>query len=308
MNKRFRYALGGAGVLTAVLGLTWAAAGGTVAVFDTRGIIADQQRDLIYIAVGLMALIIIPVFALTFHIAWKYRAGNAAGQRRYAPDLAGNRRLEAIWWGFPALIILLLSAIIWQTSHSLDPFRPLAATAVNGQPPLKVQVVALQWKWLFIYPEQNIASVDHLQLPVSRPVEFEITADAPMNSFWIPQLGGQVYAMAGMTTKLHLRADQPGTYRGSSANLSGEGFADMDFVAVADNQAGFDAWVQAVKTGANRLDRPAYDELAKPSKGNPVTTYASTEPYLHTTIVGKYGSHGGHDNSNDNKYNHQDHR
>lgn len=290
MNKRFRYALGGAGVLIAVAALTLIAANGTTAVLDTKGLIADQQRDLIYLAVGLMALIIIPVFGLTFYIAWKYRANNKAGQRRYAPDLDGNTKLEVIWWGFPTLIIAILSVIIWQTSHSLDPFRPLAST--NGQPALKVQVIALQWKWLFIYPEQGIASVNQLQIPVGRPVDFSITADAPMNSFWIPQLGGQVYAMSGMTTKLHLQADQPGTYRGSSANLSGEGFADMRFVAVADDQASFDRWVSDIRAAGNQLNHQVYDQLAQPSSSTPYTTYMLADDNLHNAVLAKYGSHG----------------
>lgn len=291
MSKRVQYAIGGSVVLAVVLLLTWLTAGGHLAVLDAKGSVAAQQRDLIYLAVGLMALIVIPVFALTFYVTWKYRAGNQ--RATYMPDWDGNRKLEAIWWGFPTLIILILSVIIWQSSHALDPYRPLAASA-GDKPPLAVQVVALQWKWLFIYPEQGIASVNHLQLPEDRPVRFEITADAPMNSFWIPQLGGQVYAMAGMITQLHLVADEPGTYRGSSANLSGEGFADMNFVAVATSQSEFDDWVESVRQSPNQLSREAYDKLAKPSRHSIVTSYASTEPGLHTTIVGKYAG-GRHD-------------
>ena len=286
MSKRVKYAIAGSAVLAVVLILTWLTAGGELSVLDTRGSIAAQQRDLMYAAVGLMLLVVIPVFALTFHIAWKYRAGNK--HARYTPDWDSDRRLEAIWWGFPTLIIAILSVIIWQSSHALDPYKPLA----SHDRTMTIQVVALQWKWLFIYPDQNIASVNYLRLPHDVPVRFDITADAPMNSFWIPQLGGQVYAMSGMKTQLHLVADEPGNFRGVSANLSGSGFADMHFIAEATGQAEFDAWVQSVRQAPDALSLQAYDELARPSRELQTFRFSSTEPDLHTKIVEKYDGHG----------------
>ncbi len=270
-----------------VMAASWLLSRGSFDVLAAKGPIAGQQRDLIIIATALMLLIVVPVFALTAHIAWKYRAGNAKAHYLYKPDWDHNTKLETFWWGFPTFIILILSVIIWQSSHSLDPFRPIAST----KPPVTIQVVALQWKWLFIYPQQDIASVNYVQFPEDRPVNFEITADAPMNSFWIPQLGGQVYAMSGMTTKLHLLADEPGSFRGSSANLSGEGFAGMKFTAVATPQADFDEWVQSVKQSERILSLGEYGRLAVPSKDNIQLSYSSAEPDLHTTIVNKYGSH-----------------
>ncbi len=241
MSKRVLYTVLGLLVAVATLAIVWLASGNHFAVLDAKGSIAAQQRDLMLIATGLMLLIVVPVFALTIHIAWTYRAGNDKAE--YRPDWDSNRKLEAIWWGFPALIILGLSVIIWNSSHSLDPYRPIA----SDTRPLKVQVVALQWKWLFIYPEQDIASVNYLRLPEDVPVSFELTADAPMNSFWIPQLGGQVYAMSGMATRLHLIANEQGTFQGSSANLSGEGFAAMRFVTEATSTGEFNDWVRTVQ-------------------------------------------------------------
>jgi len=191
------------------------------AVLDPKGVIATQQRDLMKKVLLLMFIVTIPVFALTAFIVWRYREGKDAA---YKPDWDHNRLAETIWWGIPLVIILLISGLTWTSSHKLDPFRKIEA---SNSEPIKIQVVALDWKWLFIYPKYNIATVNMAQIPEDTPIDFEVTADAPMNSFWIPQLGGQIYAMSGMATHLNLMADQPGEYRGSSANLSGEGFAEF---------------------------------------------------------------------------------
>jgi cytochrome o ubiquinol oxidase subunit 2 len=215
-------------------------------------------------------------------IAWRYRAGNE--RARYTPDWDGNRGLELTWWGIPLAIISVLAVITWQSSHQLDPSRPLA----SSQSPLTVQVVALDWKWLFIYPDQHLATVNYVRLPVGRPINFQITADAPMNSFWIPQLGGQMYAMAGMSTQLHLMASQAGNYAGSSANISGRGFAGMRFTAQAVAPADFDTWVAASQHGAGHLTTSAYRNLARPSQDNPVATYAAVQPGLYDAIIMDY--------------------
>src|SRR5688572_21939694 len=178
--------------------LTWLVLGANVAVLEPAGSIAERQRGLIIFASLLSLIVVVPVFALTFYIAWKYRASNK--KAKYTPDWDHHTGIEALWWAIPLALITILSVITYKTSHELDPFRPIA----SDKKPLTVQVVALQWKWLFIYPEQNIASVNFVQFPEDRPVNFQITSDAPMNSFWIPQLGGQMYAMSGMNTKLHL--------------------------------------------------------------------------------------------------------
>lgn len=251
---------------------------------NTAGEIGDKQRNLMYFTVLLSLIIIIPVFTLTFHITRKYRATNP--KARYTPDWDGDRKLETIWWLIPLAIIIVLAIVTWITSHSLDPRRPIE----SSQTPLKVQVVALEWKWLFIYPDSNVATVNYVKIPEDRPVEFTITADAPMNSFWIPQLGGQVYAMTGMSSKLHLVANEPGTFRGQSANLSGEGFADMTFDTVSVPQNEFDAWVKTVGNNAPDIN---YEQLVKPSiKEKQAIFSVASQPKLYDTIVGKYMSHG----------------
>lgn len=256
-----------------------------VAILSPAGTVAEKQRNLLVFATLLGMIVIIPVFAMTILFAWKYRAGNKNSV--YKPEWSSNHALELVWWGIPILIIIVLSIVTWRSSHELDPYRPLA----SDKQPVTIQVVALQWKWLFIYPQQNIATVNFVQFPEDTPVNFEITSDAPMNSFWIPKLGGQVYAMNGMVTKLHLQAHEPGEYDGVSANISGEGFAGMKFVAKSSTQADFDHWVQSVQQSENRLTLEEYEEVAKPSKNNPAAFYSSKVANLHDTIVMKYMDH-----------------
>lgn len=274
-------ALGAAGLFAYLL------QGHSVDVLSPQGIIAEKQRDLLVFASVLSLIVIIPVFILTFFIVWKYRAGNT--KATYTPDWDHSNKLETLWWGIPCAIILVLAVITWQSSHALDPFKPIS----SDYKPITIQVIALQWKWLFIYPEQNIATVNYVRFPESTPVSFQITADAPMNSFWIPQLGGQVYAMSGMSTQLHLMANNPGVYNGSSANLSGEGFADMRFKAESTTQDDFYAWVQSAKQSRRTLTSGSYRLLASPSTEQSTTTYASAEPNLYTNVIMKYMAPGG---------------
>lgn len=254
----------------------------TVDVLQPQGDIARQQRDLILFTTALGMFVVIPVFVMLGLFAWKFREGNK--KAKYRPDWDGNSMLEAIWWGIPTVIIIILSVITWQTSHSLDPYRALESKVK----PVEVQVVALQWKWLFIYPEYEIASTNLLQIPEKTPINFTITSDAPMNSFWIPSLGSQVYAMSGMSTKLHLIADQPGDYNGSSANISGEGHADMKFIARSSTQTDFDSWVQRVKTTSRTLDQVQYDNLALPNTLDKPLYYVLGDKDLYDKIVMKY--------------------
>ena len=196
-----------------------------IAVLEPKGFIGIKERDLIITALLLMLIVVIPVFLFALFFAWKYRESNS--KARHAPDWEHNYIAEYCWWGVPFLLIIILGVITWKSSHELNPFRPIQSDVK----PIKIQVVALQWKWLFIYPEQNIATVNYVEFPEKTPINFEITADAPMNSFWIPQLGGQIYAMPAMRSKLHLIANEEGTFRGCSSNISGKGFAGMVFTA-----------------------------------------------------------------------------
>lgn len=256
--------------------------GNNIAVLNPKGPIGQQERQLIYFALLLSLIVVLPVFALLFGIAWRYREGNK--KAKYTPDWDHNVFIEGIWWLVPSILILILSVVTWNSSHHLDPYRRLASSTK----PLTIQVIALDWKWLFIYPEQNIASVNYVKFPTNTPVNFQITADAPMNSFWIPQLGGQIYAMPGMITQLNLMADQAGNYRGSSANISGQGFASMTFTAQAGPKNDFNHWVKDAKKSPNHLNFNTYAALAKPSQYNPATYYSSSTNGLFDAVMLKY--------------------
>lgn len=259
-----------------------------IAVFNSEGIMATKERNLMIVALLMSLIVVIPVFVMLFGFAWRYRADNH--KARYAPDWDHNWVAEAIWWGVPLILITILSVVAWRSSHQLDPFKPLT----SSQKPLTIQVVALQWRWLFIYPEQNIASMNYFEMPVNRPVNFEITADAPMNSFWIPRLSGQMYAMSGMSTELHIMADKTGNYRGSSANISGEGFADMKFTAGVVDQDEFPRWVQSVQRSRLKLNWTSYVALAKSTRSYDTPSFTVREPDLYNKIVTRYTTPSGH--------------
>lgn len=284
MQKLSRVA--GLAVLVLGAGLVFAHLlhGRSIAVLNPRGPVAGKELGLMVTVTLLMLIVVIPVFVMTFAIAWRYRAGNT--KAAYTPDWDRHRVAETVWWGIPLVLIGVISVITWTSSHELDPSRPL----VSATPPITIQVVALRWKWLFIYPEQNIATVNYFQFPAGTPVNFVITSDAPMNSFWIPQLGGQIYAMAGMTTRLSLMADKPGIFNGSSVNLSGKGYAGMSFKAAASTQADFDAWVHIVKQSPQQLSYLQYSQLALPSEDNPAAYYSASDNNLYDGIVMKYMS------------------
>jgi len=253
-----------------------------IQILNPQGPIALEQKRLIITAVLLMLIVVVPVYVLAALIAWKYRATNTDAP--YTPDHDHDQRIEIVWWTIPLLIILTLGTITWKTTHALDPFRPLDSTVS----PVTIQVVALNWKWLFIYPEYGIATVNYVAFPEDTPVSFHITADAPMNSFWIPSLGSQIYAMAGMSTRLHLLADQPGTYHGLSANWSGEGFSGMKFIAQSLSREDFDSWVAAVRQISSVFDTGEYDLLALPSSHTPVRYFGHAQPGLYDYVVNKY--------------------
>lgn len=268
--------------ITAALSMVLYFYGFGSAVLNPQGTIGLKERDLMYIAISLMLIVVIPVLLLLFAICVRYRAGNK--EAKYTPDWDHDVLAECIWWGFPFLIIIFLSILTWKSSFELDPYRPLQSSVK----PLRIQVVALQWKWLFIYPEQQVASVNFFQFPEKTPISFEITADAPMNSFWIPELGGQIYAMPGMNTRLHLIADDIGNFRGSSANLSGEGFASMVFFARSSSHAEFNEWLHSVRESSHFLTKETYSILAQPSMFNPEVVYSLKDVNLFDQILMKY--------------------
>jgi cytochrome o ubiquinol oxidase subunit 2 len=274
--------------LLAPLGLVPLLAGCNLVVLDPAGDVARQQGNLILISTALMLLIIVPVMILTVLFAWRYRAANR--HATYKPDWDHSTQLELVIWAAPLLIIICLGALTWVATHLLDPYRPLARTA-PGQAvtaevrPVEVEVVALDWKWLFIYPEQGIATVNELALPAHRPVRFRISSSSVMNSFYIPALAGQIYAMPGMETKLHGVFNQTGQFTGFSANYSGAGFSDMRFAVKSLSDANFGAWVAKVKAGGASLDRTAYLKLEKPSEKVPAQRFASVDPQLFDAVV-----------------------
>jgi cytochrome o ubiquinol oxidase subunit II len=252
---------------------------GRQGILDPRGPIASAQLLLLTNATEIMLVVVVPVILATLGFAWWYRSSNARAKRR--EDLAYEGRIDFVVWSIPTLIVILLGGVNWISSHQLDPRTPIAANVK----PVEVDVVALDWKWLFIYPEQGIAAVNQLVIPAETPVRFRLTSATVMNSFLVPQLGSQIYAMPGMTTELNLLADKPGEFPGISANFSGNGFADMRFIAKAVPAADFAGWVAQVRGSGSALDIPAYAALAKPSQGVPPTTYLSVDPELFGRIV-----------------------
>ena len=232
-------------------------------VLDPRGLIAGHELTLIVQATLLMLVVLVPVYALIIFFAYYYRAGNT--KAKYVPHWQHAKLDELIWWAIPFEIVLVLGALTWTSTHELDPRKPL-----SSEPPMVIEVIALEWKWLFIYPEAGVASLNEVALPVGKPVEFRITADAPMNSFWIPQLGGQIYAMTGMQTSLNLQADESGEYKGLSANYSGEGFAHMKFTAKALSESDFENWLMRARTSSRVLLYRDYLKLSQPATSSVV--------------------------------------
>lgn len=265
-------------------------AGCDMVLLNASGDIARQQGQLIIVSTVLMLLIIVPVIGLTIYFAWRYRQSNK--EVNYSPDWDHSTELELAIWGAPLLIIIALGAITWISTHTLDPYRPLRRIEA-GRPvpaevkPLTVEVVALDWKWLFIYPEQGIATVNELAAPIDRPIVFKITASSVMNSFYIPALAGQIYAMPGMETKLNAVINKPGDFEGFSANYSGAGFSGMRFRFHGVSEPDFEAWVQKAKAAGGELSRDAYLALERPSERDPVRRFATVAPDLYNAIVNR---------------------
>ena len=251
------------------------------AVLDPVGPVGSAQRTILIDSVIIMLAIVGPTIVATLAFAWWYRASNPRARR--LPDFAYSGRIEMVTWAIPLLTITLLGGVVWIGSHQLDPARPLE----SDKPALNVQVVALDWKWLFIYPDQRVAAVNQLVIPVGQPVHFQLTSASVMNTFFVPQLGSMLYAMNGMASDLHLQADQPGTYRGISGHFSGDGFSDMHFEVRALDGAGFADWVEATRKDGPVLDAATYAVLAKQSIKDPPSTFRDATPGLFGRIVGQ---------------------
>jgi cytochrome o ubiquinol oxidase subunit 2 len=252
---------------------------GQEGVLDPQGPIAGAERLLLTNATEIMLVVVVPVIVATLAFAWWYRSSNPRAVRD--PAWAYEGSVEFVVWSIPALVVILLGGVCWIGAHQLDPRTPIPASAK----PLRVDVVSLDWKWLFIYPDQGIAAVNQLVVPVGTPVSFRLTSATVMNSFFVPQLGSQIYTMGGMTTQLNLLAEKPGEFPGFSANFSGDGFADMRFMVTAASAGDFDAWVAKARASGPTLDDAGYTALAKPSKAVPPATYRSVDPKLFERII-----------------------
>lgn len=250
--------------------------------FDPKGPIAAEQMNLIILSFLVMMIVVVPVILMTVFFSVKYRANNEKAD--YEPNWEHSNKIELVVWTVPLIIIIVLGIITYKTSFSLDPRQPLE----SDKPVMRVQVVALDWKWLFIYPEQEIATVNELAIPVDTPIEFLITSDTVMNSFFVPQLGSMIYAMAGMENQLYLKADEEGTFRGLSANYSGFGFSGMKFDTKSLNEQDFNAWVNEVKSSPNTLTKEAYETLSIKTKDHPIEKYSSVNPLMFNRIIERY--------------------
>lgn len=272
------------------LGMVMLLAGCNTIVLSPPGDVAAQQGNLIVVATALMLIVIVPVIALTFWFAWRYRASNR--EAKYTPNWDHSTQLELVIWGVPLLIIIALGAVTWISTHLLDPYRPLDRIGAGrpvpeGVEPLEVQVVAMDWKWLFFYPEYGVASLNEAAAPVDRPIRFSITSSSVMNAFYVPALAGMIYGMPGMQTTLHAVINEEGDYEGFSANYSGAGFSHMRFRFHGLSDADFDGWIERVRGEGGELTRAGYLELEKPSEREPVRHFASVDSGLWDAIVNR---------------------
>jgi cytochrome o ubiquinol oxidase subunit II len=247
-------------------------------VLDPKGPIGIAEKTILIDSLAIMLAIVIPTIAATFAFAWWFRASNT--RATYLPDFTYSGRLELIVWAIPLLTIMLLGGVIWIGSHDLDPAKPLASKT-----PVEIQVVSLDWKWLFIYPNQSVASVNQLVVPAGVPIHFSLTSASVMNAFFIPQLGSMIYTMNGMMTQLNLRADTPGTFLGLSSHFSGDGFSDMRFDVLTVSEERFAAWIDVARNSGRTLDAGSYAALARQSTNTSPFTFGAVEPALFQQIV-----------------------
>lgn len=283
MSLKSRFALGLFLVAAAVVGIVVVLASENALVVHPKGIIAHQELELIIINILLMLSIIFPTYILLFLVVWKYCISQK--MTKYEPEHKYGIKGQLIMWALPAVIVIALSIVTWDKTHKLNPYKPLE----GDSDPLVVQVVALNWKWLFIYPEQGIAVLNYLQIPERTPIHLKLAADgSPMNSFWIPQLSGQIYAMTGMATQLYLMADGIGEYTGKEVEINGDGYADMTFTVKSTSGKDFNDWVEQVKKSPKHLSEDAYNELVKPHIIKSVILYSEVENDLYLKLIRKY--------------------
>ncbi len=268
--------------LSSLCAVTFLGGCSTILLFDPKGPIGEAERFVIIAAIVLMLIVVIPVFIMGFWFPRKYRASNTGSA--YMPKWSHSPKIEFFMWAVPITIVTVLAILAWTSTHSLDPYKPIH----SADKPIIIEAVSQDWKWLFIYPDQNIATVNEITFPVNVPVSFKLTSDTVMTSFFIQQLGSQIYAMAGMQTRLHLLADKPGAYSGHNQQFSGRGYADMHFKANAVSREEFESWVQKVRQSPEKLDLDRYEKLATPSVGyHPVTYFSSVKPDLFLYILRK---------------------
>lgn len=279
-----------------LLALCLLLAGCSSALLDPKGQVGAEQRTLILTSFGLMLIVVIPVIAMTLLFGWRYRRSNSAA--KYLPDWAHSNAIEAVIWVVPCAIIAVLALLTWKTSHSLDPHKPLESDVAT----IEIQAVALDWKWLFIYPEQGVASVNEVAFPVDTPVRFRVSSGSVMNAFFIPHLGSQIYAMAGMDNDVYLMADEIGNYPGRSTNYSGAGFSGMTFEAKATTPEAFDDWIETVRSAPQTLTYPdGYEALAEPSESNPVEYFSAVSPSLYESILTSFHTGSEHSMGGDHQ-------
>ena len=250
-----------------------------VGVLDPKGVVGIADKTILIDSLAIMLAIVVPTIAATFAFAWWFRASNT--RATYLPDWEYSGRIELIVWSIPLLVIMLLGGVAWIGSHDLDPAKPL----MSNTPPLEVQAVSLDWKWLFIYPDQRVASVNQLVVPAGTPIHFSLTSGSVMNAFFVPQLGSMIYTMNGMTTQLNLRADAPGSFRGLSSHYSGDGFSDMHFDVQAVPAERFAAWIDATRGTGPSLDANSYAALARQSVNTTPFTFGAADPDLFEQII-----------------------
>ncbi len=252
-----------------------------IILFNPKGPIGSGELFVIVVAIALMMIVVVPVFVMAYWFARKYKASNP--RATYMPKWDYSVKIDLAMWLVPVAIVAALAYLSWTRTHHLDPYKPIH----NGEKPLTIEVVSLDWKWLFIYPEQNIAAVNQLVFPAHVPLSFKLTAGTVLTSFFIPQLGSQIYAMPGGQSRLHLLADEEGTFRGHNQQFSGSGYADMHFKAIAASREEFEAWVQQARQSPETLDLPRYEKLAEPGTSHPVT-FSSVQPGLFEHVMRKY--------------------
>ncbi len=271
-----------------IAGLATLMSGCEMVILQPVGRIAMREKHLIIVATVLMLLVVVPVILLTLAFAYRYRASNTRAS--YKPDWAESPRLELVFWSIPCVIVIALATITWKSTHELDPYKVID----NSKTPLIIQAVALDWKWLFIYPKSRIATINYLEIPANKPVEFMLTADAPMNALEIPRIAGQIYAMGGMRTRLNLIVGKTGTYHGLSTSFSGEGFSDMNFIVKVSSADQFRRWTQHIKKLGKPLTWATYNKLTAPSEHNHAEYFSTVSPKMFYHVIAKYTKPSAH--------------